>query len=1058
MPTPLSLLDGLRWDGRPVPGERMHVLLAALALAAPRSVPVADLIEDLWPDEQPEHPEKALQVLVSRTRSRTVPHSIALERNGYRLGLREDEVDALRLRRLVAEARAAHDAGDLDVARLGSRDALAVAVARPVGDTPVARLTRSAAAERSAASRLLGRVLLARGEVGEALPLLEMARAEDPADEDRLVDVLRAEAVVRGVPAALARYGSFAGEVRERVGAEPGPALRRLHAELLARDAPVREGLAYEVAPMIGRDDDVAAIRGLLGVSRVVSIVGAGGLGKTRMANLVGRLAEQPVVHLVELAGVTSADGVVREVAGALGVRDSVASVRTATLRSDLRGRIAEHLDRAPTLVVLDNCEHLIGAVADLVAFLVATVESTRVLTTSRAPLGIAAEQVYLLPQLGQDDAVELFGQRARAARADMRLDPAEVRALAGRLDGLPLAIELAAAKVRVMAVTEISRRLADRFALLTGRDRSAPERHQTLEAVIAWSWNLLGEADQEALRTLAVFPDGFSMESASAVLGRDALEPLAELVDQSLLVVREGDQVRYRFLETVREYGLRQLAVSGGTDEVRARLLAWATSWARAAATRLYSPEQVETMTRVRGEAGNLAGVLRAALDDHDAVALVPLIAALGTFWTIEGDHLAVLSISDPVLEQLVRAPDPEPEHAGELRGVLAALVINTTIFTGHPPVRAVVRLRELGLAGDGGREDALACVLAAVYPDPYGPPDRAALDRLCDDPDDTVAVSALQWSAQFHENAGDVVRATAAIERAMGLCSDAGGPWTRALLESQACGLAAQAGDWEQSVTYACHALPVMEAVGAVEDAIQLRSVIAMADIVAGRLDEAQAGLDAIATVDTSGQAIGWAVAGLTGQAELALARQDVGRGLALYRQCLALALERRFHQLDGPTNLMPWVLFAQSSALIAHVLNDRVEEGRDLVDGLRDAFPDLMADTAKFEDFPAFADFPVLGGVLVGFGLWLLGARPAVGADVRAAAVRLVAVGHRFGYNRSLPTLAWVNVRTPADAAEPGVLDDLVAEYAGRPAEDLREVAREAIAVAEGYMARR
>ena len=198
-------------------------------------------------------------------------------------------------------------------------------------------------------------------------------------------------------------------------------------------------------------------------------------------------------------------------------------------------------------------------------------------LTTSRAPLGIAAEQVYLLPQLDDTDAALLFRQRATAARRDVRLDAAQVAQLVARLDGLPLAIELAAAKVRVMSVAEIARRLEDRFTLLTGGDRSAPERHQTLEAVIDWSWNLLDGQERAALRALAMFPDGFSLDGADAVLGRDALSSVAELVDQSLVVVREGDDVRYRLLETVREYGLKQLAAAGGTDEVRGRLRAWA-------------------------------------------------------------------------------------------------------------------------------------------------------------------------------------------------------------------------------------------------------------------------------------------------------------------------------------------------------------------------------------------------------------------------------------------------------------------------------------------------
>src|SRR5581483_1622659 len=174
----------------------------------------------------------------------------------------------------------------------------------------------------------------------------------------------------------------------------------------------------------------------------------------------------------------------------------------------------------------------------ELVAFLVSTTAELRVLTTTRSPLAIAAERVYLLGQLEVADAAELFCERALAARPNVHLDSAVVTSIVTRLDGLPLAIELAAAKVRAMGVEEIDRRLENRFAFLRGGDRSAPDRHQTLLAVIDWSWNLLGDAERRALRRLALFHDGFTLEAARAVLGDGALGAIQELVDQSLLAV----------------------------------------------------------------------------------------------------------------------------------------------------------------------------------------------------------------------------------------------------------------------------------------------------------------------------------------------------------------------------------------------------------------------------------------------------------------------------------------------------------------------------------------
>ncbi len=270
---------------------------------------------------------------------------------------------------------------------------------------------------------ILARASSRLGAHAAALPGLELAQTESPRDEALLADLLRSEAAVRGPAVALERFERYRRELRDRLGADPGELLQRAHRSLLALDRPVRRGVRYDATELIGRDHDLDRLRALLASARVVSIVGAGGLGKTRLAHVLAREATQPTVHFVELAGVTAPEDVAVEVGSVLGVRDSVSGRRTLTAqqRADIRSRIAQRLGQAPGLLVLDNCEHLIEATAELTAFLIAATPDLRVLTTSRAPLAIAAERVYPLGAARhrrRGRAVPRAGGRRAAGRA----------------------------------------------------------------------------------------------------------------------------------------------------------------------------------------------------------------------------------------------------------------------------------------------------------------------------------------------------------------------------------------------------------------------------------------------------------------------------------------------------------------------------------------------------------------------------------------------------------------------------------------------------------------
>jgi len=600
------------------------------------------------------------------------------------------------------------------------------------------------------------------------------------------------------------------------------------------------------------------------------------------------------------------------------------------------------------------------------------------------------------------------------------------------------------------MAVEEIDRRLQDRFALLRGGDRSAPDRHQALLTVIEWSWNLLDDAEKKALRRLALFHDGFTLQAAESVLGPAVIDAVHGLVDQSLVTVRESPAgVRYRMLETVREFGRMRLTDAGEDAEARAAQRRWAVAhvseqrlrFAGAASTSTSAAGQFAAIDALGAEETNLADELRGAIADGDRDSLVHLLAALGTLWTMRGEHIRVLVLGRAVRDTL-RDWTPPRDLADIARAAVAITVNNALAVTGEQAPDLFAVLHRLGPAtGADPYVAALVQVLLTCSPnvDEAFP---ARLGELAAGGDRHAAIVANLWLSRHCENEGDPVGALASAERALGLAeavADAG-PWVTAMPHAMLAELAMQLGDGAAAVAHALAALPVMERLGAKEDETQLRALLVLCDIGEGRLEQAREHLARIDGIEMRATSFTADVMRHICRAELLLASGDTDGGLRLYRECSARL--RQAERLDVSwTGAELWTYFGDALALNAHAwyaAADADEEyGRTLFADCRaGALRVLTADNAGL-------DYPAAGLLLLAMGAWSLLRQAAPAPD----ALRLLALADRFAYNRMLPTTAWERITPAAEKALPGGLDELRAAYADRRPTDLLAEAREA-----------
>lgn len=640
-------------------GGRLRALVAALAAAGGRGVDVGGLVALVWGEDDTPVAERtpALQALVGRARRVLGRDAVVSVPGGYRLAVERDDVDLFRFERLAEEGASALRGGDAGRAAGLLDEALGLWHGPVLADLPdrdddplVVRAERrhvEARRDRLAADVALGRA-------ASALAPLAALTAEHPLDEP--LQALRLNALrAAGRPAeALQAYESVRRLLADRLGTDPGPELQEIHAELLSPTAspdPAGDprGLPARLTGFVGRVRELDAIGREVTERRLVTLIGAGGVGKTRLSLEVADRAGaawRDGVRVVELAAVRDGSAVPAAVLTALGARETQLWAGAGAPEQpgrDALARLVEHCGRHRILVVLDNCEHVVDAAAALAEAVLAHCPGVTVLATSREPLGVPGEAVRAVEPLPQETALRLFAERGAAVHPgfDLADDPEAAAEICRRLDGLPLAIELAAARLRLLTPRQIANRLNDRFRLLTSGARTVLPRQQTLRAVVDWSWDLLTAPERTVLRRLSAFSGGCDLAAAEAVCRDrgDVLDVLGALVDKSLVVAApdpDDGGMRYRLLETVAEYAGERLDEAGDRGETEGRHLVHYRELARAADPDLRGPAQGAGLARLEVEHDNVRAALRTAVArgaEQDALCLV---LSMNWFWQL--------------------------------------------------------------------------------------------------------------------------------------------------------------------------------------------------------------------------------------------------------------------------------------------------------------------------------------------------------------------------------------------------------------------------------------
>ena len=662
----LGELECFADDAEPlaVRGVKARTLLAVLALHRGEPVATDRLIDIVWGEEPPGKPANALQALVVALRRAIGADKVVTTDAGYALSATPEEIDVVRFEALVAEGCRHLESGDATLASETLGDALALCRGEPLVEFAYAEF---ATGERVRLDELRLVAIEARLDADLALG----RHAERVAELESLCDAhplrerlweLRMLALYRsGRQAdALRVYATARDGLIDALGLEPGPALRALEGRILAQDptldlatarptgqatAPVGN-LRQRLTSFVGRDEAVARVGACFESSRLVTLLGPGGAGKTRLAVEAAATLQADLpdgAWLVELAGIGDPDGVTAAVATAL----RVARAEGMTSPVD---QIVSHLRDKTLVLVLDNCEHLIGEAAAIAETLLGQLPELRVIATSREALGVPGETLFPVPGLALDASVAVFADRAAAVRPGFAVDDTTrgiVEDVCRRLDGLPLALELAAARLRSLPLTQLAELLDDRFRVLTGGARTALPRQQTLRAVVDWSYDLLFEDERRLAARLGVFAGGWTLEAAEAVCSDELLPPtdivdlVLHLVDKSLVVAdfdADGD-ARYSQLQTLRHYALERLAESGEGAAMRARHAQWYLAVARGARQGLRGGTGPAWRTRLLTEWENVRAALDWFIETGDADSALDLTESVAWLWFLQGD-----------------------------------------------------------------------------------------------------------------------------------------------------------------------------------------------------------------------------------------------------------------------------------------------------------------------------------------------------------------------------------------------------------------------------------